>query len=399
VPGTWYIQRGRSDPLGPFTTDEIVEGLTHGEIPSDSLVREIAGTAWLPFAAVEDFRDALSMLRPASPVAQDETQLAPKPGPAWKSAADRHVVRGAPADAPAPVEGARPAKRRSAPAIDARPEPLPLGSATVAAMIGALGVIWGFVRLGAWLSPPQGWIPIIDRFHMVRDASIADLALAATTYPLLFVGVVGARARAPFGIPLVRAVARVLCVGNLVIIGVTLARLQRSPRFAEVASSTSLIAIVAGAPLLLAACAVSLFWIVPAREPEVEGPSETLYSAGIGAAFIGAAVALFHFDVDAVVAGGRGDAFAYTDTLGLRLYAEGLREGVAGTFKIDGSRARGFALGGPTRARFVQDFTIALEGGGTRIGREVELLEGPRTGSHVYLLPEDAPVLASPPAL
>lgn len=389
--GTWYIQRALSDPLGPFTTEEILDGLAQGEIPTDSLVREIAGTAWLPFAAVPDFAAAVALL--GGRADHDETRLAPKAGPAWRSAADRHVVHGAPVEAAAPSKAAAPRPTRTAPAPITAPSP---SSVIVASLVAALGIVWCFVRLGALLSPPAGWIAIVDRFHMVRDGSIADLALALVAYPLLFVALAGARARAAFGIPLVRAVSRVLCVGELAITFTTLVRLQRSPRLGEVSSTTALIAVVAGAPLILAACAASLAWLFPAPARE-DGPSSALLTIGTAGAAVAALAALFSFDVDVVTVAAAGERFVYTDTIGLRLYAEGRREGVGGTFKIDDSRGRGFFLDRPTRGRFVQDFPLAVASGDAEIGREVELLDGPGKGLHVYVLPEDARVLPAAP--
>ena len=388
--GTWYIQRARSNPLGPFTTDEILEGLAQGEIPPDSLVREIAGTTWLPFAGVPEFADAVAMLIARGD--HDGTRLAPKAGPAWKSGAERHVVQGGPADdaAPAPKPAA-PRPPRAKPAVIAAP---PSSSVMVASAIAALGLIWTSVRIGALVAPPPGWIAVVDRFHMVRDGSIADVALALVAYPLLFLALVGARARAPFGIPLVRAVARVLCVAEVAVTATTLLRLQRSPRFSEVSSSTALLAIVAGAPLILAACAASLAWLFPASERD-DAPSSALLSLATAGGVVAAIVLLLSLDVDVVTVGASGDRFVYTDTIGLRLYAEGLREGVGGTFKIDESHGRGFFLDGPTRARFVQDFPLAAAEGAASIGREVELLDGPRKGVHVYVLPEDARVLSA----
>ena len=400
--GTWYIQRGRSDPLGPFTTDEVLEGLTQGEIPGDSLVRELAGTAWLPFAAVPEFREAFA--RASTRDDRDAHRLAPKDGPAWRSSAERHVGRGA-REAPPSAEPVRSAARPR-PRSDARPDAIASSNLTVGGLIAALGIVWAFVRLGGLVSPPVGWIPIVDQFHAVRDGSIADLALAAVAYPLLFLGIFGVQTRARFGLPVVRGVARVVCVGNVVIAAVTLARLHRSVRLAEAGSVVTLVAVVAATPLLLAACAVSLFWLFPARDvhagSEAQGWSEMLISALVTAGVLGASLALFGTLVDVVHLADDGAAFVYTDTIGLRLCFEGRREGVAGSFKLDDSRRRGFSLEAPTRGRFIEDFALEVSGGGgaasggegprVEIGREVELLDGPRKGTHVYLPPEEARV-------
>jgi hypothetical protein len=387
VSGTWYLQRGRSDPLGPFTTEEVLEGLSQGEIPGDALVREIAATAWLPFAAVPEFRDAIATSR--SDVSPEHAErLAPKPGPAWRSKADRHLGQsaGEPAEERAPTRKVRPAARPP----PTPPEPIAQASSLVGAFVAALGIVWAFVRLGALLTPPSGWIAVVDRFHMVRDASVAELGLAMLAYPLLFLGIYCARVRAPLGVPLVRSVARVICAGNVTIVVVTVARLQQSPRLSELASTVTLYSMVALVPLFLSACAASLLWLFPAPSDAVERPNETVLSGLVAAGFVALCVALLAAFGDVVQIAPDGATFVYTDTIGLRLFLEGRREGVAGVSKLDEGRLRGFWLEAPTRARFITDFSVPVTDGRSEVGREVELLDGPRAGARVYLPPEDA---------
>lgn len=389
--GTWYLQRGRGAPIGPFTTEEVVDGLRNEEIPRDSLVREIAGTNWVPLAAIPEFR-AFATVDGAS----DPDRLAPVEGPAWRSQADRHRrASSAPGDAPAPVATMR-ASKTSEPRDETVTRafvPTPALHAVIGLAVGALGVTWGVMRLLSLVMSLAGWREVADSFHDLRPIAIVDYALAVAAYPALTVAVASSGRRTPWGRPLVRTIAKLLVIGNGAIVGATLFSLTRSPRWPLVGSKVTIVSMAIGAPIVLGACALALLSLFPEdRGQERTFGSSSTVQAGILLMIAGGVfAAFFTVTIDRLVLGARSDdgVIVYSDLQGLRLFLEARREGVAGLGKLQESERRGELVAPGTLARFVDEVSLPTAHG-DEIAREVELLEGPSAGKHVFVPPESA---------
>ncbi len=54
----WQIQRGESPVLGPYTDEQVVEGIHAAAIPNDSKIRAVGDTAWNSVTDVPEFAAA-----------------------------------------------------------------------------------------------------------------------------------------------------------------------------------------------------------------------------------------------------------------------------------------------------------------------------------------------------
>jgi hypothetical protein len=63
----WLLQRGKGKTIGPFATDEIVEGIRAGEIPPETRVADPGGKQWVALGEVAPFAEALRA-RGAAPI-------------------------------------------------------------------------------------------------------------------------------------------------------------------------------------------------------------------------------------------------------------------------------------------------------------------------------------------
>jgi hypothetical protein len=55
----WWVIRRNRDPVGPVSTDLVIQGIHAGRVPADALVCELGGTRWRPIAEVSAFATEL----------------------------------------------------------------------------------------------------------------------------------------------------------------------------------------------------------------------------------------------------------------------------------------------------------------------------------------------------
>ena len=51
----WWVTNGTRPPIGPVSTELLVEGIKAEKVPSDCLVCEVGGSRWLRLTDVPDF--------------------------------------------------------------------------------------------------------------------------------------------------------------------------------------------------------------------------------------------------------------------------------------------------------------------------------------------------------
>ncbi len=312
--GTWYLQRGRGDPLGPFSSEQILEGLRKAQIPRDSLAREVSSTAWLPLSAVPEFVEFLPAVGEVDP-----ERLAPVAGPAWASGSERHGSRTssasrAPASGTTPTLPATPAQRGLAPpagsgpivpsARPARTAPLvaestviPVPHRTISALVAAVGIVWASVRVGSLASPPIGWSSLVSVFPLLATHAALDGAVSVVVYPALFVGVLrGRRVRAPFGRALVRGGAQLGIILHTLFGGLALFGVVRSPAWQTVVAKATVAATIIGGPVVLVACLV----VVRGLHPD-DGDAPGLAGDGTILTFLTLAIVLLVYAVFAAL--------------------------------------------------------------------------------------------------
>jgi hypothetical protein len=64
LPMEWWIVSADRRPLGPITTELLLEGIGAGRVPTDVLVCEVGGTRWKSIGDVAVFAAALSQPKP-----------------------------------------------------------------------------------------------------------------------------------------------------------------------------------------------------------------------------------------------------------------------------------------------------------------------------------------------
>jgi hypothetical protein len=97
----WWVTKGDRIPVGPVSTERLLQGIAAGKVPKDALVCEVGGTTWkgigdiAPFSAALDEHqrhrfDPENELTPLDPVAEDEFLSRPDNAP------ERHTVERSP---------------------------------------------------------------------------------------------------------------------------------------------------------------------------------------------------------------------------------------------------------------------------------------------------------------
>lgn len=59
----WWVTKGDRKPVGPASTELVIQGIEAGMIPGDALVCEVGGTAWKPLRDVSAFSIAMDEQR------------------------------------------------------------------------------------------------------------------------------------------------------------------------------------------------------------------------------------------------------------------------------------------------------------------------------------------------
>jgi hypothetical protein len=83
TPMDWWMTEGDRDPVGPVSTELVLERIEAGEVPKDTLICEVGGTSWKWIGEVGAFSAALdedqrhrfdpeNEQTPLDPVALDE---------------------------------------------------------------------------------------------------------------------------------------------------------------------------------------------------------------------------------------------------------------------------------------------------------------------------------------
>ncbi|HEX4476100.1 MAG TPA: GYF domain-containing protein [Polyangiaceae bacterium] len=61
----WWVIRRNRDPVGPVSTDLVLQGIRAGRLPSDALVCELGGAKWRPITEIQSFARELDNLAAA----------------------------------------------------------------------------------------------------------------------------------------------------------------------------------------------------------------------------------------------------------------------------------------------------------------------------------------------
>jgi hypothetical protein len=69
--GQWWLMGRDRVPIGPVTTDLVVQGIRAGKVPSETLACEVGGTAWRSIRSVKRFASSFAKLRVDGPTLVD----------------------------------------------------------------------------------------------------------------------------------------------------------------------------------------------------------------------------------------------------------------------------------------------------------------------------------------
>src|ERR1700733_11726069 len=67
----WWLMGRDRVPLGPVTTELVIQGIKAGKVPSDALACEVGGNAWRSIRTVARFATAFARLRIEGPTIVD----------------------------------------------------------------------------------------------------------------------------------------------------------------------------------------------------------------------------------------------------------------------------------------------------------------------------------------
>lgn len=385
----WLLQRGKGKTIGPFSTEEIVDGVRAGEIPEDTFVSDPGAKGWIPLRDVAAFAEALAAKR--SGVAQSAPLGASTIRAAAARAATEVAVVGK-------LEGKLEGKvtealssaapgRASVPGSDAgarRPLHVAFGAATVRGrvrLVVAAGALLALAVADVALGRSGLGLTLFDALREARHASM----LAAAGAIVGAVGVVVGRLRDRKGDPAGSAWARgAALAAALIAVGASslaLAAARGSTPFA-IAARRLLVA-ASAAQLSVVAIAFALAWSafrVPTR-----GRAAAIGRATLVA--LAAAVALAALgvrgsgEVDVLYVRDPLDAPAFADAESLARWLDAERLGPRRLGDAAALLAFARPLPCDARVRFVRE--LPREGGEPL--REVELLEGAGRGGRVFV--------------
>jgi hypothetical protein len=382
----WLLQRGKGKTIGPFSTEDIVDGVRAGEIPEDTFVSDPGAKGWIPLRDVAAFAEALEAKRSGAAAGEAVGKGAAKgagPSLLHASAAPDVAVVGNVAEARPSATPAR--SFGTAPEAGARrPLRVAFGAATVRGRVRLVAAAGALLALGAadlGLGRSSLGLSLFDAFREVRDASM----LAAAGALVGAVGVVVGRLRDRDGDPAGSAWAR-----GATLIAALAAAVASSLALAAVRASTPLalaarrlVLVASGTQLVVAALALALVW--PAFRVPTRGRAAALSQAALVAltavialGALGARLSAL-FDVLYVCDPLDAPAFADADSLARWLDAE--RLGPRRLAEAAALLAPARPLPCEARVRFVRE--LPREGGEPL--REVELLDGPGRGARVFV--------------
>jgi len=352
----WYIQRQRSRQLGPFTTEEIREGIRTGEIPVDSVVNEVGGKQWLPLSAVKDFVDLTQTAR----AAVDEPNRALR-----ELRTTPTSVRAAPR-----VQKPMAVKLPRGPSAHTTTLGLVLAIATMAHAVLQIVVLGRAGRA-------------FDSLRALQTMSLTREAFALVAGSVLLLGLLRRRTHPSSGTPLTAASALALAIGSAILVPASLLAAVRAPVFALLPASVRRAVLT---QQLVLPCIVGIGSLVLLfllgdlpKKRSIAATGALVVSLGLCVAF---AVRSITGDREIVVLDPSLATFA--DREALRAYLEASREGTAGIDRVIVALSRATVIPKETRARWVDDLVLASSHG-TVLGREVEIVEGDLRGRRVFV--------------
>jgi hypothetical protein len=365
----WYIQRQRSRQLGPFTTEEIREGIRSGEIPVDSVVNEVGGKQWLPLSAVAEFADvAGGMGAPSHGLGEAERALQDlRTTPTSVRPAQRFGT--ASASAPRPARAA--STHASLVGI----------ALAVVAMTHAVLQLSVLGRLGA---RPQ----IFDGLRRLQGVALTREAFSMAAASVLLIAMLRRRSHPKSGTLLAFSAAFVLLFGSLLLASASLFAAVRSPSWSLLPSPIrrDVLAQQLVAPTLFTLLGTLLLWLLGTAERRRSIAVAGAVIALLGVCVAGAVRSLTREREIVVLRSIVPDAPLPTfgDREALRNYLEAAREGTAGVDRVIAGLGKATVVLPRTRARWIDDLVLSTTHGSI-LGREVELLEGEHRGQHVFV--------------
>src|SRR4051794_21985282 len=69
--GQWWLMGRDRVPLGPVTTELVMQGIRAGKVPAETLACEVGGTAWRSIRSVGRFAPSFAKLRIDGPTLVD----------------------------------------------------------------------------------------------------------------------------------------------------------------------------------------------------------------------------------------------------------------------------------------------------------------------------------------
>ena len=69
--GQWWLMGRDRVPIGPVTTELVIQGIRAGKVPSETLACEVGGTAWRSIRGVQLFTSSFAKLRLDGPTLVD----------------------------------------------------------------------------------------------------------------------------------------------------------------------------------------------------------------------------------------------------------------------------------------------------------------------------------------
>jgi hypothetical protein len=377
----WLLQRGKGKTIGPFSTEEIVEGVRAGEIPEDTFVSDPGAKGWIPIRDVAAFADALEARRSSGPSTSAAVGSAIRASAA-RTAAEVAVV-GKVAEALPPAAQGR--SSVAGPEAGARrPLRVAFGAATVRGRVRLVAGAGALLALGVadlGLGRSALGLALFDALRDVRDASMLAAAGAIVGAVGVVVGRLRDRQGDPGGSAWARGASLVAALTATASSSLALAAARGSTPL-EIAARRLVVA-AAATQLTVALIAIVLVW--PAFRVPTRGRAAAIGRAMLVA--IAATVALGALGVRGAAAVDvlyvrdplDAPAFADAESLGRWLDAERL-----GPRRLDAAvalLASARALPCDARVRFVRE----LPREGSEPVREVELLEGTGRGARVFV--------------
>lgn len=69
--GQWWLMGRDRVPIGPVSTELVIQGIRAGKVPSETLACEVGGTAWRSIRGVQRFASSFAKLRVDGPTLVD----------------------------------------------------------------------------------------------------------------------------------------------------------------------------------------------------------------------------------------------------------------------------------------------------------------------------------------